>query len=132
MSSLFSIIIPCYNSGKTIRRTLESIVNQNMKDDIEVIIADDCSDISYINIIDSYKDRLNINYIEADHHYGYPGHTREVGVSVASGKYITFIDHDDEFIENILCKIKDIIEKKIPLLYILTLKSIKTVPNIDL
>lgn len=39
----FSVIIPCYNSRKTIGRLLKSIVDQNMSNEIQVILADDHS-----------------------------------------------------------------------------------------
>lgn len=125
MKPLFSIIIPCYNSGQTLNRLLDSIANQNMKDDIEVIIADDASIIIYDYYIDKYKDKLNIKYIGSDKHYGYPGPIRELGASIATGKYITFIDHDDEFIDHIFSRIKSIIEKNCPLVIYSYLKIYK-------
>ena len=45
----FSIIIPCYNSGKTITNLLQSIIEQHMSDDLEVILSDDKSTEPYFD-----------------------------------------------------------------------------------
>ena len=49
----FSVIIPCYNSRKTLPTLLESIVKQKMDYyDIQVVISDDCSTENYQDVID--------------------------------------------------------------------------------
>ena len=60
-----------------------------MNDDIEVILADDCSPESYQEVVDSYRDILSIRQIKTDYNFT-PGNTREKGVSIADGegKYI--------------------------------------------
>ena len=102
----FSIIIPCYNSRKTIGKLLESIVNQEMEDDLEVILSDDHSTESYQEIVDNFKDTLSIKQIKTDYNFA-PGNTREKGVSIAEGEWVLFADHDDEFIPNTLPIIKE-------------------------
>ena len=101
----YSIIIPCYNSGKVIDRLLDSIVSQNMNDDLEVIIADDCSTEPYQDVIDKYRNTLSIRQIQTDYNFA-PGNTREKGVRIAEGEWICFADHDDEFIPGALAEIK--------------------------
>lgn len=109
----FSIIVPCYNSGPYIYELLESIHKQYMKNDIEVILVDDNSDISYESIIDKYRNKLNIKYVESTYDHGYPGNTRQYGILYATGEWITFLDHDDTLIPNTFKKIKkEIIKKK--------------------
>lgn len=103
----FSIIIPCYNSHKTIAKLLQSIADQDMEDEIEVIISDDCSpDQSYLNIVDQFTDELSIRLVQTDYNFA-PGNTREKGVSVAEGIWVLFADHDDEFIPGTLKQIKE-------------------------
>ncbi len=61
----FSIVIPCYNSRNTIGRTLDSILNQHLGyNDIQVILADDCSTESYQDIVDKYKSKLFITQVK--------------------------------------------------------------------
>lgn len=101
----FSIIIPCYNSGKTLGNLLQSIVDQNMNDEIEVILANDHSPESYQKIVDKFKDILSIRQIMTDYNFA-PGNTREKGVSIAEGEWVTFADHDDEYIPDTLKEVK--------------------------
>lgn len=115
----FSIIVACYNSRKTIGKLLESIVDQNMEDDLEVILADDNSTESYQDIVDYYKSILSIRQIKTDYNFA-PGNTREKGVSIAEGEWITIADHDDEFIENTLPEVKNIIKYTGEQYYVIT------------
>ena len=102
----YSIIIPCYNSKKTLGNLLESIVEQNMNEEIEVILSDDHSTESYQDIVDEYKDILSIRQIKTDYNFA-PGNTREKGVSITEGEWVCFADHDDEFIPKTLRQIKE-------------------------
>lgn len=101
----FSIIIPCYNSRETLPNLLESIVKQDMKDEIEVIISDDHSTEDYMDVLDYYKDKIYIILTQTDYNFA-PGNTREKGVESATGQWLCFADHDDEFIEKTLEDIK--------------------------
>ena len=93
----FSVIIPCYNSKATIGRLLKSIVSQNMSDEIEVILSDDHSTESYEEEVAPYYDKLCIKKITTDYNCC-PGNTREKGVTIATGEWIMFADHDDMFL----------------------------------
>jgi glycosyltransferase involved in cell wall biosynthesis len=96
---LISIIIPLYNTNPDIfKRCIQSIEKQDYKN-IEIIIVDDCSTENYGNLIKFYKQNLNINYTKLDNNFG-PGVARKVGLELAKGDYITFIDSDDEFYDN--------------------------------
>lgn len=107
----FSVIIPCYNSRKTLGILLESIVKQYMlKNEIEVILADDCSTESYQDIVDQYKYKLNIKQTKTEYNCC-PGNTRQAGVDVATGQWLIFADHDDEFFPNVFLPIKEDILK---------------------
>ena len=101
----FSVIIPCYNSKKTIGRLLKSIDAQNMHNGIEVILADDHSTEPYDDEVKPYEDRLCIKRITTDYNCC-PGNTREKGVSIATGEWIMFADHDDMFLPNSFRQIK--------------------------
>lgn len=106
----FSIIIPCYNSGKTIDNLLQSIVDQNIPSDIEVILSDDHSTEDYFDKIKPFLDKLSIKMTQTEYNFA-PGNTREAGVKLAEGEWLCFADHDDEFIPDTLKRIKATIEK---------------------
>lgn len=53
---LISIIMPSYNSGEYIRKSIDSVLNQSYKN-FELIIIDDCSSDNTVDIITSYQDK---------------------------------------------------------------------------
>lgn len=107
----FSIIIPCYNSKKTISRLLSSIASQGMSDEIEVILSDDHSTESYDNEVEPFYNQLCIKRITTDYNCC-PGNTREKGASIATGKWLVFADHDDMFLPRAFKTVKKQIELK--------------------
>ena len=85
-----SIIIPVYNREKNIIRALDSIP---IRDDIEVIVVDDCSTDNTYDMMLSYK-RLDILVYRNEENMGV-GYTKQRGYDNASGRYIITIDSDD-------------------------------------
>lgn len=89
---LVSVIIPVYNAEKTIGRCLDSLINQTIADQIEIIAIDDGSTDNSLEILHSYESE-NIKII---HTSNLPiGQVRNIGIEMASGQYIGFIDSDD-------------------------------------
>lgn len=88
---LISVIIPLYNSEKTIRETIESVLNQTFSD-FELILINDGSKDSTLDIVSSIQDsRLKVfSYSNAG-----ISASRNRGISQASGEFIAFLDHDD-------------------------------------
>lgn len=114
----FSIVIPNYNSEKTITKLLDSIKNQNCKD-FEVVIVDDMSTDSSPELIQNYinNSKLDMRLIKLTSKR-YNGGTRNAGVENAKGDYIVFADCDDWFYsENSLAELNKVIDRN---------------PNIDL
>lgn len=92
--NMVSVIIPTYNRKDTLKRSIDSVLNQTYGN-IEVIIVDDCStDGSFEYIADVYEEVQNITYIMNDKNIG-PGAARNVGVMHAKGEYVAFHDSDD-------------------------------------
>ena len=98
---LLSIIIPNYNKGKYLKRCLDSIVNQDLNG-VEIIVLDDCSTDDSMTILNDYK---NIKLISSQFNRGVC-ETRNIGIDLAKGKYITFIDSDDFVTEDYMSNIK--------------------------
>ena len=89
------IVIPAYNAGYTIDKTLMSIAIQNIVDKFCVIIVDDCSDKEhrelYQKYISQFEPYFRIDYIKLKENGG-PGKARAEGLKFGNSKYVTFID----------------------------------------
>ena len=93
---LVSVIIPCYNREHVILRAIESVLKQTY-DNVEVIIVDDGSmDKSYETIKKEYHDDERIIVIKQKENRGV-AHARNIGINNANGKFIAFLDSDDEW-----------------------------------
>lgn len=106
---LFSIVIPVYNSAKTIRECLESIVTQSFPD-FEVIIVNDGSTDETEKIVKSFSE--NDSRIKL---YGFPNsgvsETRRRGISFSTGEYILQVDSDDTINSELLDRLAQVICK---------------------
>ena len=95
MSSTVSIIVPAYNCEKTIRRTIESVLNQSYNDWKLLIINDGSTDNTQ-SICEKYAAtdrRIQIlNQVNAG-----VSKTRNRGLDIADSKYIAFLDSDDTY-----------------------------------
>ena len=101
-----SVIIPCYNNEKTIREAIESVIHQTWAP-LEIIVVDDGSTDSTIDILKAYKN--NISLIEQVHQER--AVARNSGIRMASGKWIAFLDADDVWLPSKLEKQAAVIEK---------------------
>ena len=94
---MISVIMPTYNRSKTIKRAIDSVLNQTYSD-IELIIVDDCSSDNTDEIVSLIKDN-RIKYYKLESNRG-ACFARNYGISKACGNYIAFQDADDEWISN--------------------------------
>ena len=89
-----SVIIPVYNTEKYLKKCLDSIINQTLKS-LEIICIDDCSTDNSLNILKEYQLKDNrIKIIEQKENKG-QGVARNLGLNIAEGEYIMFLDPDD-------------------------------------
>lgn len=86
----FSTVIPVFNRADLIGATIESVLDQSLKDH-QVIVVDDGSTDGTAEVLARYADRITIiRQTNAG-----PGAARNAGIAAATGSYITFIDSDD-------------------------------------
>lgn len=112
MKDKISIIIPTYNEAKYISECLDSILSQDYPiNQLEVIIVDDCSTDGTTDILAQYEEAHpnEIMIIRLPEHMGFPGKSRNIGMSYASGDYITFIDSDDTISNNFISYMYELI-----------------------
>ncbi|WP_413854238.1 glycosyltransferase family 2 protein [Candidatus Ruminimicrobium bovinum] len=96
-NALISVIIPVYNVEKYLSRCIDSVINQTYKN-LEIILIDDGSTDNSGKICDEYA--IKDNRIKVIHKQnGGVSSARNIGLDVAKGNYIGFVDSDD-YIEN--------------------------------
>ena len=98
-----SVIVPIYNVGNYIKKTVCSLFEQTISD-VEYIFVDDCSTDNSPNIVKPYVDNDNrIKYIRAKSNQGV-SHARNLALKEAQGQFIAFLDSDDIWNEDKLEK----------------------------
>lgn len=88
---LISVVVPVYNGEKTIKETIESVLNQTFSN-LELIVIDDGSQDSTLNVIANIEDlRLKV----FSYQNGGVAISRNRGIQEAGGEFIAFLDADD-------------------------------------
>jgi glycosyltransferase involved in cell wall biosynthesis len=91
---LVSIVIPTYNRADLIRLTIKSALAQSWQD-LEIIVVDDASTDDTRTVVQGIHDP-RVRYVGLDKNSG-PSTARNTGVQHARGRFIAFLDSDDEW-----------------------------------
>lgn len=109
-----SIITVCYNSEKTIERTVRSVISQDY-DDFEYIIIDGASKDKTLEICNKYREKITHLLSEKDEGI-YDAMNK--GISLASGDIIAILNSDDYFINNqCLKKVKNSFTEDVDIIF---------------
>ena len=92
MNDLVSVIMPSYNTGKYIGKSIESVINQTYSN-WELIIVDDCSDDDTEEVVSVFKDE-RIKCFKNAFNSG-AAISRNRALREAKGRWIAFLDSDD-------------------------------------
>ncbi len=85
-------LIPAYNVEKYIKRSIDSALNQTFKP-FEILVIDDGSTDNTRNIVESYGDKVTYIYKKN----GGSSSARNLGIELAKGEWIAFLDSDDQW-----------------------------------
>src|SRR5689334_4479667 len=95
-----SVVVPCFNGSSFLRQCIESVFRQGC--DAEVIVVDDGSEDDSGRVARelaiSYPDRV----LAVSKSNGGPASARNAGIRLARGKFICFLDVDDEYVDGSL------------------------------
>ena len=106
---LISIIIPVYNTAKYLPRCLDSVLKQTYQN-LEIIVVDDGSTDNSPKIIKEYATKDNRIKVIHQKNAGLSA-ARNTGITKATGKYISFVDSDDEISHNMIKKLFDVLQR---------------------
>jgi len=89
-----SVVVPIFNAAKWLDRCITSLVNQSL-DEIEIILVNDGSTDSSQVIIDKFSREYPDKVISTEISNCGLSVARNVGIALASGEYLAFVDSDD-------------------------------------
>jgi len=112
-----SVIVPIYNVEPYLRRCLDSLINQSLRE-IEIICVNDCSPDNSLAMVKEYAEKdERIKIIDFEKNQGV-SMARNAGMKVAKGEYIGLVDPDDyvdlDYYEKLYLKAK---EKNLDMVY---------------
>ena len=109
-----SIIIPVFNVAQYIKRCLNSVANQTKARGVECILIDDCGSDNSMDIVENYikdyKGTILFRISKHAHNRGLSA-ARNTGINIAQGKYLYFLDSDDEITPDCICSLFDLAER---------------------
>jgi glycosyltransferase involved in cell wall biosynthesis len=98
-----SLIIPTYNSAATLPRAVQSVVRQTLRD-WELIVVDDGSTDQTPELCHDYAQRLGDRLVWVRTENRGAGAARNVGIELSRGRYVAFLDADDELMPDRLMR----------------------------
>lgn len=100
MDYLLSVVIPCYNCEKTLKKAVDSVICQPCAERIEIILVDDGSKDNTPQLCDDIgQNNKNVKVLHCRN--GGAGAARNIGIDIATGKYIAMLDSDDWWSSNV-------------------------------
>lgn len=110
MNYLFTIIVPVHNCEKFLKRAINSIINQKKKD-IQIVIINDKSNQKTKKICNLYKKKFKfIKLINNNINKGV-GASRNIAIRESEGKFLIFLDSDDQLQETALTSLELLLKK---------------------
>lgn len=109
MRPFFTIVVCTYNRQRKLSRALDSIQSQSCTD-WEVVVVDDGSTDATGALLDRYQESCSALTIASHRQNRGVSAARNTGIGNANGRYITFLDSDDEYTPNHLANRKKILQ----------------------
>lgn len=98
LQTTVSVIMPTFNSSKFVSEAIMSVMSQTIKD-WELIIVDDCSTDDTVDVVSEFLEDPRIKLNRLDINQG-AAIARNTAIQHAKGRYIAFLDSDDQWLPN--------------------------------
>lgn len=95
MDALVSVVIPNYNGALYLNEAVSSVMEQDYEN-IEIIVIDDGSTDNSVELLKKFGSKIQLIEIKNSG----ASTARNIGISVAKGEYIAFLDSDDIWVRN--------------------------------
>lgn len=105
---LLTIVIPSFNQGQFLERTIVSVINQSSAISLELICMDGGSTDNTIEILKKYSRHFSFCVSEKD---SGQSHAINKGFSIAKGQYVTWLNSDDLLLEGSLSSFKNAVSQ---------------------
>lgn len=94
----FSVIIASFNRAQLLKRAIDSLILQTEEDWEAIIVDDGSTDDTHVQMLSYLKRYPKIKYLKKEH--SGEAMTKNEGIRMSSGKFISFLDSDDEYAPN--------------------------------
>lgn len=113
-----SVVIPAYNRESTIAAAIESVLEQDLSGDLEVIVSDDGSTDRTLDIARGFGDRVRV--LEKPANCGDQGAAaaRNRGIKQSRFDYIAFLDSDDYYLRGCLARLANELSRNVDIGYV--------------
>lgn len=108
MTPFFSVVVPVYNRAAILGKTLRSVLAQT-EQDFEIVVVDDGSTDQPARTVEEIGDP-RIVFVRQENRGG--GAARNTGIDTARGRFVAFLDSDDEFLPHHLATMRRLIERE--------------------
>ena len=98
----YSVVLPTFNSEKTVRAAIDSVLSQALPAE-EIIIVDDASTDGTVNLIRSIESDVDLRVVRKLVNSG-PAASRNMGIEASRSSIVAFIDSDDCWLPNKMAK----------------------------
>lgn len=103
-----SVVVPTHNRADVLPRAIESVIGQTF-DDFELVVVDDGSTDRTAAVVSGYDDP-RVVYVPLEEHAG-ANAARNEGIRRSSGRFVSFLDSDDEFLPRHLQRVVRVLDR---------------------
>ena len=90
---LVSVVVPVFNAETSVKRAIDSVLNQTQQD-FELLLVNDCSTDGSRAVLDAYRNDARVSILENETNQG-KSRSRNRAIESSRGRYIAFLDSDD-------------------------------------
>lgn len=94
-----SVVIPCYNHSQYVERSIISVLSQKGHFDLELIVVDDCSTDTTIDVVHDLLKTYSFKFLTNENNVGV-SKTLERGIKCSTGGFICFLASDDFYLDD--------------------------------